>query len=177
MRQSQKMTLCGVLALVGLLGTAGPGRAEDNALTRESLRDLPGVRVLIEALPAAATRTGLTETHLQTTVMVRLRNAGVPILTAAAWRETPGTPLLYIQVQTVNSAGAYAYAIRVQLFQQVVLARSLLCTHAITWDTGSVGRVGGANARQTLRQAGTLRRLDGLHPAHRRPRPAQYSGL
>lgn len=154
MRGCRRSALWGVLALVRLLGVAVQGFAyDDNAYTRETLRGLSGVGVVIEDLSSNATRAGLTTAQLQTDVELRLRKAGVRVLTASERKETPGGPFLAVIVTAREKLGLYGYSVEVHFLQRVYLERNFTDALAITWAVDSTGTVGADRFRQGIRES------------------------
>src|ERR671924_598657 len=62
-----------------------------------SLRGLPGVRVLLTDLNPDAERDGLIKSEVQMDVELRLRNAGIRVLTEEEWHKVPRAPMLYVK--------------------------------------------------------------------------------
>jgi hypothetical protein len=138
-----------IVALVSLLATAVQGLAfTDSEDSRETLRGLPGVQVVIEHLTDAAKRIGLTEAQLQTAVELRLRKAGIRVFPTTE----PGISLLVIQVTTVERLGLYAYYVDVSLLQSVSVAHNFTSAYASTWTAGWLGTVGTTQARSAIRE-------------------------
>jgi hypothetical protein len=132
------------VCLLGLGVTARPAAAQDPVLT-QSLRGLPGVGVLVEAMDANAERDGLTKDLIQTAVELQLRLAGIRKLTGGEFIQSPAMPYLYVRVTAVKSQeGLYAYSIAVGLQQRVTLANGQ-GADARTWDTEVVGTSLAAN--------------------------------
>ena len=83
------------MALV-VMSTAAWGL--DTKATRESLRGLTGVEVVVENVPPDLEPAGLTANQLRTDAELRLRKAGIRVLTREETLATPGVPYLYIRV-------------------------------------------------------------------------------
>ncbi len=130
------------LLVVGLLLGVSPAFAA-GPLERENLKGLQGVFVLVEGIDKDAQNAGLSEDTIQTDVELRLRLAGIKVLTEAECLKTPGYPYLYVNLNATNRANSLIYSIGIDLNQRVTLARDpSTVTHASTWHTGSVG-IGG----------------------------------
>ncbi len=105
----------------------------------------------IEALDPEAEKDGLTKDRLQTDVELRLRKAGIQVLTKKQWLDAPGSPYLYVEVGTIKEkegslAGLYTYSLSVSLSQKVALTRNPSMTrHAPTWGVDVIGSVGADN--------------------------------
>lgn len=105
-----------------ILVTSIAATAQDS-LGRSTLRGLRGVKVSIDSFIPEA-QEGLTLNQLQTDVELRLRKAGIRVLTDQEWLKTPGMPALYVIVPTHKTdIGLYAVSIRVKFRQSVTLVR------------------------------------------------------
>jgi hypothetical protein len=143
------MTCLSRLAVASLLA-ASVATAADNENTRRSLKGLKGINVLVEPVKAEVEQGGLTKTSIQTDVELKLRQAGITVLTEAESLAAPGSPYLYISVGTVGSGPLSAYATHVELAQSVRLDRDpgIWLAGATTWSVASVGTVGRDNLRE-----------------------------
>ena len=111
--------------------------------TRETLRGLSGVRVIVENLRKDAAEAGLDVNVLQTDVESKLTQASIRVLNRDQWKETPGRPWLYVSVNTMKYLASYFFSLDLQLKQEVALRRDTsLVTSSATWEIGSVGFVG-----------------------------------
>ena len=104
---------------------------------RDTLRGLSEVSVLVEYLPDDIEREGLTREHLQRDIEVRLRQAGLHVLTISEVANSPGAPYLYVAVYPIISPSVSftAYAIALTLKQLVQLSRIPTTElFATTWE-------------------------------------------
>ncbi len=121
---------------------------------RRSLTGLKAVQVMVEDLHPDAERDGLHRTTIQTDVELKLRQAGIKVLTEAESLASPGMPYLYINVGTLppeTQRGLYAYSIAVRLQQNARLERDprILVASAATWSAPvQFGTVGTTNLQQ-----------------------------
>ena len=138
--------LIGLAVLWGIVGLLGvESWALDSERTRATLRGIEGVRVVIEGLESEVERAGLTTQQLQTDVELRLRLAGIRVLTDEESRRTPGQPLLYVNVNVLlQSDGLAAYSIEVALRQRAALETDGSPATVETWGAASIGIVGRA---------------------------------
>lgn len=144
------------LAALLLAAQAATASAQDVDASRRTLVGLQGMQVGIEALKPELERLGLARTTLQTDVELRLRVAGLKVLSPDQRLDAPGRPILYVQVSamTVQVAdGLYGYTVKVALLQDVRLNRdSTIATVATTWDSGPIlGLVGEDNLANHVR--------------------------
>ena len=113
---------------VGLAFTAGK---------RDTLRGLREVSVLVEYLPDDVEREGVNREHLIRDIEVRLRQAGLRVLTISEIANSPGAPYLYVAVYPIAgpSANFNTYAISLTLKQLVQLSRDPTTEFfATTWE-------------------------------------------
>jgi hypothetical protein len=107
-----------------------------------------------------AERHGLTDSQVQTDVELRLRRAGIRVLTPDEQDARPGSPYLYININTKAgdgpSAGLIAVNINVELRQSVRLARDpdIWVLHATTWSKSVLGLGGHAQLRHVRESLG-----------------------
>jgi len=136
-----KTSILGTILLACLLFAMTA--AADNETQRKTLAGLQAVYVTIETLDSEVERDGLSESAIQTDVELKLRQAGIPVLTHEQWLRTPGKAWLYLNVNVhkEQSWGGYVYGIKLHLIQEVTLTRApRTITDAATWE--AVGKVG-----------------------------------
>jgi len=140
----------------------GPVTLPHVALVEPStLKGLRGVYVAVKRLDPEAERDGLFKASLQTDVELKLRQSGIRVLTQEELFAAPGKPLLYVNVHLLPnsdppSIGLYAYAIIVELYQEVRLQRDgSVVVPAATWRAprvvGTVGASKLAGIRGTVK--------------------------
>ena len=141
---------CALSLITVLLVAATAATSQgDDKYSRESLRGLKGVEVVVENLNPDAERDGLYKTSIQTDVELRLRQAGIKVLTQTEALAVPGMPYLYICISMFRDADrpkVYIYSDHVGLRQTVRLERdpSIRNVFAATWTTDGVGIAGTA---------------------------------
>lgn len=103
-----------------------------------TLKGLPGVRVVVEAIDEEARDHGLTEESIKTAVESRLRQSGIRLLSNEEAR-TPksGWSYLYVLIHTLDvRQGEFVFNVNLSFFQAVQLVRDpSIVTLAATWDT------------------------------------------
>ena len=127
----------------------------DNEYTRKTLAGLTGLYVSVEQIPDEMQRDGLDTTQILTDVELKLRQAGITVLTRQEWLSTAAAPYLYVNVQAIkNPANFYAFSVDVQLRQRVTLVHDpAVLILATTWSaTGVIGTVG-SKKLSSLREA------------------------
>jgi len=149
-------TLLAAVALLSATVVSPLVGQEDDETSRQSLAGLSGVYVLVEHIEDQAQRDGLLQDQIQTDVELKLRQAGITVLTQVQSFSRTGA-LLYVSVSALkNSSGFYAYNLDLELRQQVRLIRNPGVTVlATTWSaTGRIGTVGStrlSSLRDTVR--------------------------
>jgi hypothetical protein len=146
----------GLLAATLLVMTTAVVWGSDTELARETLRGITGVMVVVENVSPDIERAGLTPRQLQTDAELRLRKAGIRVLTREERLDTPGGPYLYIRVtgfRVHSMTGAllgYAAFSHVSLHQNVWLTRdpTIMAYAAETWRGGGfLDTFDGSNVR------------------------------
>lgn len=122
---------------------------------KESLKGLEGVGVLVEDMQENAMRVGLNRTQIITDVELRLRMAGIKVLTREERYAQPGSPYLYVQVNSIylESIEHLAYTVRVLLDQDVSLTHNNTQFRGATWKEGMIGNVHKYDAKEVVRDA------------------------
>lgn len=126
--------------------------------SRESLRGIAGMGVVVEDIGSDASADGLSQDAIRTAAEQILRSKGIRVLTNIERTPSGSVPYLYINVNTLKEElGLYAYAVNVE-FKQVVGLLSIKGKLAwgATWSASVVGAVGEANLRQII--------ADGVEP-------------
>ena len=126
-----------VLILLGLIVSEPTVAFCFTADKRDTLRGLREISVLVEYLPDDVEREGLNRDHLQRDIELRLRQAGLHVLTISEVANSPGAPYLYVAVYpiTTPSVTLNAYAVALTLKQLVQLSRNPTTElFATTWE-------------------------------------------
>jgi hypothetical protein len=142
------------MAILLLTVTSAAAQGDDK-YSRRSLMGLKGVYVLVTILPAEAEAGGLNRSAIQTDVELKLRQAGIKVLTETEATAVPGAPSLYVEAtlpggKGTTTTGLYACSLNVRLEQIVRLERDPITgiLAATTWSApGIVGMVGQENLR------------------------------
>ena len=120
-----------------------------------TLCGLEGVNVLIENIAPDAEGDGLHRSTLQVDVELRLRKAGIRVLTEEEMLNLPNMPHLYVNIQVMKRKnGGYIYSIAVSLSEWVKLIREPFShMSATTWKaTGCIGIVGVSYLEEDIRR-------------------------
>lgn len=108
--------------------------------TRDTMRGLKGIAVIVETLRPEAEADGLSMEDLHSDTVDKLMAAGILVLAQDDWAQTPGRPWLYVSVNTMKYLATHFFSVDVQLKQEVSLPRSpSIVTSCSTWEVGSIG--------------------------------------
>jgi hypothetical protein len=149
------------VAVLWVWGSFVCGIAAQTETDRKSLHGLQGIAVVVEDLQPETERDGLTKSRIQTDVELKLRQAGIRVLTTEESFKTPGSPYLYVNLNTTKTEvlygafATYAFSLQVAVKQDVTLTRaSDLKVSAPTWETHTLGTVGANNLQDVRRVLG-----------------------
>lgn len=129
--------------------------AEYLADEKETLRGIKCVWVGIEPLPANIKELGLTEDIFQTDIELKLRLAGIKILSREERLKTLGMPHLYLNINTANTPPdvIFAWNVSLNLMQEVYLCTKInTSAHATTWTKFYTGYAGKDILEEQLRK-------------------------
>lgn len=122
---------------------------DDTEATREALRGLKGVYVGI-SLGDDIKQSGLLASQVKTDVELKLRNAGIKLISKNESDDMIGTPWLSLTVEGDTKKGSTLYTSELSLRQDAYLVRNFLTVHVATW---SVGRIGLTYKLETIRSS------------------------
>ena len=107
---------------------------------RETLKDLPGVEVLVEPLAADLERDGLRAADIQAAVARVLRAAGIPVYPTQMENPSPAKAYVYVQIIGLSlPREGRALAVQVHLRQTLrSLVTGSAIVNAMTWDQQQV---------------------------------------
>jgi hypothetical protein len=120
--------------------------AADDKYTRPSLSGLRAVQVVVEAFSASSQplleARGLTVNAIQTDAELRLRKAGIRVLTREERLKTPGAPYLYLNAIITTGSSLWGNSLAVSIVQDVSLGRDQsIQIQAATWSVESGGGI------------------------------------
>jgi hypothetical protein len=138
-----------VLAVMGLTFLFTPTAHPASEYTVESLRGLTGVGVLVESFSSEVKdKLPFDKNQIRVDVELKLRMAGIKVLSDEERFNTPGMPFLYVRVYIGETSDllpdlppVFGYNITVQLHQQVYLARNSELLFGTTWEKSVTGAV------------------------------------
>ena len=108
----------GILWMLVVLGLGGMARAENTPATRVSLKGLAGMAVRVHPVAADAQRDGLSAQAIESAVVTRLRQRGIPVRGPAEPSADARRASLEIVVATSRlDTDEYLYSIHVGLTQ------------------------------------------------------------
>jgi hypothetical protein len=137
MSKAQLLTMFAVLLLV-TVGVSAEHQWGAADWMQPSLRDLPGVQVIVNSRAEPA---GLSNEKIREDISLRLIEAGIPVMTQEQRIASTGAEYLQVGIDVDKVAGdQYAYYVRTELRQIVLLARNpALRVHATTWWVADAG--------------------------------------
>jgi hypothetical protein len=114
--------------------------ARDDESTRETLQGFDSMMILIGELKPEIERAGLTTDQLRTDVELKLRLAGIKLLTATDCFFEYGRPHLSVNVTVLKPEGVvgYVYLVNLNFFQKAILVRQWN-KNVPTWSIGYLG--------------------------------------
>jgi hypothetical protein len=125
------------LSAMLLIGLTSPYvRAQDNPDT-VTLKGIAAVWVMVQDLPDGAKLLGLSKGAMQTDVELKLRLAGIRVVTQEEGLKLPGSPFVFVYLNLTNNADVAE--IRVELSQNARLERNGQLAPAVgTWWRGVI---------------------------------------
>ncbi len=110
-------------------------------IDEETLQGIKGVGVVVEDINPEIEKNGLSTSQIQTDVELKLRMAGINVLTTEERLVAPGKPWLYVKTHVLKSSQmkAYVFVVNLKLLQEVYLVRNAQITSAPTWHVGAGG--------------------------------------
>ena len=137
-----------ILATILLMVCVGGLFAQTILQRRVVLSGLKGMDVIVEDLNPAGKEIGLSKERIQTDVELKLRLAGIKVLSKEEWLDAKGRPYLYVRVTALKSTtlSLYSCFVEVSLYEQVVLVRDpKIVTSASTCRSGGYIMSGGSD--------------------------------
>jgi hypothetical protein len=156
-----------VLMLVGLLLAVMAPKAHPGA-DSENLKGLRGVRVLVESVKPDLEKEGVTKAQLTNRAEVKLRQAGIEVITSEEYEKMPLAqrvlvPVLDLKVEGIRimDLPLYAYCLSLEVLDGVIFLRDKhMKTLAGTWTRHAMGYSGLSNLREIYNQLDDL--VDGF---------------
>lgn len=130
-----------IIAVITALWISSFTFASDTKHDRASLRGLEGVYVSVERLNPEIVNDGLTEDLLQEDAELKLKMAGIRVLSKKQWHAVEGSPFLYVNVNALKlgETKEYIYSIQIAFRQNVYAMREATpVLGATTWSVGNI---------------------------------------
>jgi hypothetical protein len=118
-----KPLMVGLWILVAALAICSHAAAHIRIGQPEVLKGLEVVRLEIERIKPEIERDGLFREDLQSDIELKLRLAGIRVLSEEEAQKTPGAPLLHLNVDAMKCSFGYVYNIGLYLIEQATLVR------------------------------------------------------
>jgi hypothetical protein len=130
-----------ILGLVMVFSVGSNVFAFDNETSRERIRGVTGIHVVLSVQPFFLEYEGLSKSKIRTDVESELRLAGIKVLTKQELKKEKGQPIFYIYINGMKGPeNILIYEVGVRLMQDASLVRKPNLTFlAPTWEVGTVG--------------------------------------
>jgi len=112
--------------VLGILAYSNHAQAHFSAADLDLLRGVDGFRLAADRIKPEIERDGLFRSTLLTDMELRLRMAGIKVLSEEEAENKPDAPCLYLYVDALKCSLGYAYRIRLSLMEPVKLMRNNL---------------------------------------------------
>lgn len=125
-------------------------RAADDEYSRESLRGVTALRIVVEPPNWEGLDIGLSMEQLRTAIELKLRLAGIKVVDV----KSRTVPYLYLNVLTIGKApGVIAFTLRLSFGQTVILERNpkIKSIPAETWSAALIATVGSNKATEEVK--------------------------
>lgn len=148
---ARRLPTAGLLLLLVCAGVRAQGyRPVVETRSRDALRGVEAVRVLVETTPFAAQH-GLSAERVAAAAAERLRGAGLRVLTDDEADGAKRLPVFFVRIMLFEAPCAYTYSVDVQLRETVRPARAPESeTTAATWQNGGHGLVAPRDERRVF---------------------------
>ena len=150
-----KMEVQATIVALAVVFLLLPDISHSLTLEQMPLSGLKAIFVSVADINPEVERLGLTKNQIKTDVELRLRKAGVRVLTEKEWLGTPAMPYIAVMVNVVISGDHYACSGTVALKEAVTLDNGFKTIGAI-WDTGYTGAGRKENIRKIRESVGDL---------------------
>ena len=128
--------------------------AEEPRINVKPLQGLTGLAVVVGKLSEDAKKILLTNKDIQDIAELKLRMAGIKVLSREERLSTPGMPYLYLRISIKATDDGFVYgSTKIQIEEEACLSRKELCGAFITWDKGSIFSVGKDRANQFVKDS------------------------
>jgi len=119
---NRRVFVCAMV--LGVLAVSTHALAALSAAERELLRGLDGFRLAVERIKPEIERDGLFRSILLSDMELRLRIAGIKVLSEEEAEGKPDAPALYLYVDAMKCSLGYVYTLRFSLMEPVKLTRN-----------------------------------------------------
>ncbi len=130
-----------IIAVITSLSISTLAFASDADHNRASLRGPEGVYVSVEKLNPEIVKDGLTEELVRKDAELKLKMAGIRVLSKKQWHGVEGSPFLYVYINALklSETKEYIYSTYIAFRQDVYPVREPIpVLGATTWSVGGV---------------------------------------
>jgi len=141
-----------LLVFAGCIVTSALSRGTDLESDRLTLKGLSGIYVVVD-LSSDAVDAGLTDDSMRADVELKLRLAGIRVMTSQESMQAPGQPFLSVVLNTQTRDKAFYYfSITLDLNQRIMLVRDpRMEGTGVTWSRSWISSVGRNNFAEGVR--------------------------
>jgi hypothetical protein len=134
-----KLTVTTILVAMMLVAFGAPCIEADRETDRATLKGMTAVSVLVATLPNGAKKLGLAEDTIRTDVELKLRLAGLRVVSQEEQLKPPigPSPSLYVQINMTDNT--LAANVDLELRQIAILASTREPAVVSTWSTAIIG--------------------------------------
>jgi len=133
--------LAGLVLAILMSATAAHGI--DSEYSRQSLKNIKAVHVLVEDLTESTRNAGFRKQNILKTTQRKLRLAGIHYLTQNQYLRVNGQPYLHVALSALHDRSAgnlIVYYLKLELVQNVLLERDVaILVDAPTWSIDKIG--------------------------------------
>lgn len=134
------VSMLAILAIV-LLNLSSPLNAIDSEQTRSTLRGINGVHVYVASLDPEVRKGGLTDYQIQVDIELKLRTAGIKVLSEKEWLTEEGHPYLWVAlaIKRLETSSFYVCYMTIEFRQDIFLTRNPgIAGISTTWEKGAL---------------------------------------
>lgn len=144
-KKGQQLFIAALTLMASVIFIAAGSDAADSEYSRQSLKNIKGLHVLVEDLTQPTKELGFTKEKITRDVKARVEAVGIRTLTQNQNLSVKGQPYLYLAVSALHNPSAnnlIVYYFRIELVQNVLLERDAgILVDAPTWSIHTIGAV------------------------------------
>jgi hypothetical protein len=152
MRRKNLFVLLAVVQMFTFVHCVRAEEARTNDI--KSLQGLTGLAVVMGKFSEDVKKINITSKDIQEIAEMKLKMAGIKVLSREERLSTPGAPYLYLRISIKVTDDGFVYgSTKIQVEEEACLSRKQMCGTFITWDKGSLFSVGIDRANQIVKDS------------------------